>query len=81
MKATPDALRTLLTQFFLALLGQPVPGSSRVEREQQVRKRRRLRTAEPPASPSGTLRTVAREAFRALVGQPSSSRARRKPRP
>jgi hypothetical protein len=76
------AVWTLLTQLVLALIGQPVPGQTGPER------RRNLQQAQGEPERLGAfaaLRTVAREAFYALIGQPSpDSRARasrRKPRP
>lgn len=81
MKAMFGALWTLFTQLLLGLIGQPVPGQSRSERERNLRQAR----AEPqPAGAREALRAVLREALYALAGQPSpearSAASRRRPR-
>ncbi len=80
-----QALRTLLTQLFLGLIGQPVPGPSRSERARYGRKKGRLEAEAVRAGPLAALRAVTREAFLGLIGQPSpgeprSAASRRKPR-
>ncbi|WP_345460204.1 hypothetical protein [Deinococcus carri] len=81
------ALWTLLTQLFLALLGQPVPGQSRAERTRNLRQR--THTEPERAGALAALRAVVREALLALTFQPSpesppassrSASSRRKPR-
>ncbi|GMA14864.1 hypothetical protein E5F05_12755 [Deinococcus metallilatus] len=78
------ALWTLLTQFFLALIGQPVPGQSRSERARNLRQTQRAQAETEPAGARGALRAVLREGFYALIGQPApearSASSRRKPR-
>lgn len=83
MKGCLTTLWAVLSQFLLALVGQPVPGLSQADREQNARKRRRLEAGKAPVSAFTALRTVAREALLALTGQPSprSSASRRRPRP